>query len=167
MFIQGEYYTIQKVDKEEVESIYNVYKNCEDFLSLGPISTATKEMVLDDLRLSEKEGGLFCGIFLEGEMVGIIDFVLSGYKDNPNHAYLSLLMISSNYRRKGIGMDVVKAVEREILKSKTIQSIFAGVQINNKHAIAFWEKMGYKIISGPQLMPDTTITYKLQKDITR
>lgn len=76
-----------------------------------------------------------------------------------------LLMISDCYRRKGIGKAVVKAVEAEILKNKAIKSILAGVQTNNKPAISFWDKMGYKIVSGPELMPDTTVVYRLKKDI--
>ena len=165
MVIQGEHCTIHKVDIEDIDRIYNVYKNCEDFLSLGPIATASKEMVLDDLNISKNEGGIYCGIFLQGEMVGVIDFVLSHFESDPRHAYISLLMISVNDRCHGIGKDAVRAVEAEILKNTSINTIYAGVQTNNVKAITFWERMGYKIVSEPQLMPDTTITYKLQKDI--
>jgi ribosomal protein S18 acetylase RimI-like enzyme len=165
MILHGEYITIKKVDRNDIDRIYHVYKNCEDFLSLGPVPTASKQMILDDFNISEEEGGIYCGIFLNDIMIGIIDFVLSGYEGNPNHAYLSLLMISANYRKQGIGNDVVKTIEAEIIKNHAIKSIFAGVQVNNMPAIAFWKKMGYRIVSEPQVMPDTTITYKLQKDI--
>ena len=165
MVLYGEHTIIQKVDRSSIDSIYNVYKNCEDFLSLGPVSTASKQMILDDFKISEGEGGIYCGIFFKERMVGIIDFVLSGFEGDPSHAYLSLLMISANFRKKGIGYDVVKTVENEIIKNHNIRSILVSVQINNKQAIAFWEKMGYIIVSGPQVMPDTTITLKLQKDI--
>ena len=165
MVLHGEHTIIQKVDRSSIDSIYNVYKNCEDFLSLGPVSTASKQMILDDFKISEGEGGIYCGIFFKERMVGIIDFVLSGFEGDPSHAYLSLLMISANFRKKGIGYDVVKTVENEIIKNHNIRSILVSVQINNKQAIAFWEKMGYIIVSGPQVMPDTTITLKLQKDI--
>lgn len=165
MVLHGEHTIIQKVDRSSIDSIYNVYKNCEDFLSLGPVSTASKQMILDDFKISEGEGGNYCGIFFKERMIGIIDFILSGFEGDPSHAYLSLLMISANFRKKGIGYDVVKTVENEIIKNHNIRSILVSVQINNKQAIAFWEKMGYIIVSGPQVMPDTTITLKLQKDI--
>ena len=164
MVIHGEYFTIQKIDRKDIDSVYNVYKKCEDFLSLGPVPNASKQMILDDFKISEDEGGIYCGIFIHGIMIGVIVFVLSGFEGNSSHAYLSLLMISADYRRQGIGKDVVKAVEKEILKNSTIKSIFAGVQTNNKYAITFWEKNGYKIVSAPQVMPDTTITFRLQKD---
>lgn len=165
MVLPGNHITIQKVDINHMDSIFNVYKNCEDFLALGPVPTASKQMILDDFQLSEEEGGIYCGIYFQGNMIGIVDFVLSGYKGYPHYAYLSLLMISKKYRHQGFGEDVVQTVETEICKNSSIESIFAGVQVNNKYAISFWNKMGYKIVSGPQVMPDTTVTYKLQKDV--
>jgi ribosomal protein S18 acetylase RimI-like enzyme len=163
--IQGGYFTIRKVDEKDIDEIFDVYKNCEDFLSLGPVPRASKNMILDDFKISEEEGGVFCGIFIKGKMIGVIDFILSNFDGNDCHAYLSLLMISAGHRRNGMGKDVVKAVEAEILKNHSISSILAGVQTNNKPAIDFWDKMGYKIVSEPQLLPDRTIAFKLQKDI--
>lgn len=114
MVIQGDYFTIQKVDRKDIDKIYDVYKNCEDFLSLGPVPTASYEMILNDLQISEDEGGIYCGIFMKDKMIGVIDFVLSNFEGNPSHSYLSLLMISANNRKQGIGKDVVKTVETEI-----------------------------------------------------
>lgn len=93
MVIQGEYFTVQKIDRIDIDSIYTVYKNCEDFLSLGPMPEDSKQMILDDFKISEDEGGIYCGIFIQGKLIGVIDFVLSGFDGNPCHAYLSLLMI--------------------------------------------------------------------------
>lgn len=165
MVIHGEYFTIQKIDRKYINQVYGIYKKCEDFLSLGPVSVASKQMVLDDFKISENECGIYCGIFIHGIMIGIVDFVLSGFEGNPSHAYISLLMISIDYRSKGIGKDVVKAIEKEILKNITIKAILAGVQTNNKNAIKFWENNGYKIVSVPQVMADMTIIFRLQKDI--
>lgn len=67
------------------------------------VSTASKQMILDDFKISEDESGIYCGIFIQGKMIGIIDFVLSGFEGNPCHSYLSLLMISAKYRKQGIG----------------------------------------------------------------
>lgn len=165
MVIQGRYFTIQNVDKKDIDAIFEVYKQCEDFLSLGPVPYASKQMILDDFKISEEEGGTFCGIYINGEMIGVVDFVLSNFDGKPNNAFLSLLMISKCQRGKGIGRDVVEAVEMEILKNHSIESILAGVQTNNEPAIGFWKEMGYKIVSGPELLPDRTIAFRLKKDI--
>ena len=165
MLIQGQGFLIKDININEIDSILQVYKQCEDFLSLGPVPNAFKKMVLDDLELSKKEGGIFCGIYIDDEMIGIVDFVPDNFEGNPKNAVISLLMISSSYRRKGIGRNVVNVVENEILKNRSIEAILSGVQVNNESAIDFWVKMGYKIFSGPELMPDTTIVFGLRKDI--
>lgn len=82
-------------------------------------------MILDDFKILEDEGGIFCGIFFNGKMIGIIDFVLSGFEGNHCNSYLSLLMISENYRKQGIGKEAVKLVEAEILKNNMNQSNFS------------------------------------------
>ncbi|NJD03430.1 MAG: GNAT family N-acetyltransferase [Ruminiclostridium sp.] len=165
MLIEGSNFTIKDVDGNDINAIFEVYKQCEDFLSLGPASFASRQMIYNDFKLSKEEGGTFCGIFLNGKMIGVVDFVSGNYDGNPENAYLALLMISAGHRRNGIGSEVVNAVETEILKNRNIKFICAGVQTNNKPAIAFWLKMGYKIVGDPELMPDTTIVFHLKKDV--
>jgi len=163
MLIEGNNFTIKDVDEKDTDTVFEVYKQCEDFLSLGPVPSASKQMIYNDFKLSKEEGGTFCGIFFNGKMIGVIDFVPGNYDGNPENAYLTLLMISAGHRRNGIGREVVSAVEKQIFKNRNIKCICAGVQTNNKPAIAFWLKMGYKIVGGPKLMPDTTIVYRLKK----
>lgn len=165
MIIEGNSFIIKDVSEKDIDSILKVYKKCEDFLSLGPVPYASEQMVLDDLKHSGEEGGIFCGIFRNSEMIGVVDFVLNNFDEEPNNAFISLLMIDIDYRRNGLGKEVIKAVEAEILKNKHIESILSGVQINNISAINFWISMGYKIIAGPELLPDGTTCYKLKKSI--
>ena len=150
----------------DLDAILHVYKQCEDFLALGPISVASMEMVLKDIEISENEGGIYCGVYkADGEMIGIIDYVPSHYKGNPSEAFLELLMIAAPYRKQGIGKVVVEAVEKEIRRDKKVTVILSGVQVNNPQAIRFWLRNGYRIISGPTLFPDQTTAFGLQKDI--
>lgn len=165
MIIQGKDFVICRVDERNIEEILHVYQQCEDFLSLGPVPYASRQMILADLELSKEEGGNFCGIYVNGEMVGVVDFVMSNYEGNPSHAYLSLLMISKGKRGIGLGSAVVKTVEEEILKNSSVTSILSGVQVNNESSIAFWCIQGYKIVGGPELLPDKTTVFHLRKDI--
>jgi ribosomal protein S18 acetylase RimI-like enzyme len=100
-------------------------------------------------------------------MIGVIDYIPRNFQGNPGIASLELLMIVPTARRKGMGMKIVRMVEEEILKNPEITTIKAGVQVNNSPAIAFWEKQGYSIIGGPELMPDQTIVFHLEKKIAR
>ncbi|MEQ8226047.1 MAG: GNAT family N-acetyltransferase, partial [Candidatus Eremiobacterota bacterium] len=149
----------------EIISVLEVYKNCEDFLSLGPVPYASMEMVLEDINHSQKEGGIFCGIYKEGHMVGIIDFISCNYNGQPDKAFISLLMIGEKHRRKGLGREVVRAIEEEISRNKDVKTILSGVQVNNKKAIKFWTDLNYKITGEPQLQADKTTTFDLIKEL--
>jgi GNAT superfamily N-acetyltransferase len=74
-------------------------------------------------------------------------------------------MIAAPYRRRGLGKQVVRQIETEILKNSRVRAILTAVQINNPHALRFWQKQGYKIDSDPEVQPDTTITCRLRKNI--
>lgn len=157
---------IRPIVPDELDSILHVYEQCEDFLALGPVSTASMDMVLKDLEISKAEGGIFCGIYgTGGHMIGVIDYVPSNYQGDEHAAYLSLLMIAAPFRSQGIGKAVVESIEREIQKEPAIQIILAGVQVNNRQAVKFWQRNGYRIMSGPTLMPDQTTVYGLRKDL--
>jgi ribosomal protein S18 acetylase RimI-like enzyme len=157
---------IRPVTQENLDAVLEVYQQCEDFLALGPVATASMEMVLKDLEISKSINGIFCGIHTSnGKMIGVIDYVPRNYKDSPRAAYLSLLMIASSYRNCGIGEAVVDAIENEIKQDTCVNVIYAGVQVNNPKAMRFWQRMDYHIVSEPKVYPDKTTAVDLQKDI--
>ncbi len=157
---------IRPISRDELDAVLDVDKQCEDFLALGPVATASMEMVLKDIELSRREGGLFCGIYrADGEMIGVLDYVPGGYQGDPSAAFLELLMIAAPHRRRGIGHVVVQAFEDQVRKDPAVHTILAGVQINNPDAVRFWQREGYRIVSGPTLMPDQTTAYALRKDL--
>jgi len=164
--IRDNFLEIRPVTRDNLDAIIDVYQHCEDFLALGPVATASIEMVLKDIEISEIEGGIFCGICMaDGKMIGIVDYVPNNYQGNPQAAFLSLLMIASPYRNQGVGKKVVDAIENEIRKDAQVTVIFSGVQVNNPQAIRFWQRNGYRIVSTPKLYPDQTIAVDLRKDI--
>jgi ribosomal protein S18 acetylase RimI-like enzyme len=164
--IQDKSLEIHPITQDDLDAVLEVYKQCEDFLALGPTPTASIEMVLKDLEISRKEGGIFCGIYrTDGTMIGVLDYVPDHYQGDPHAAYLSLLMIPASYRGKGIGKAIVRAVEEQIRKNNSIAVILAGVQVNNPQAVQFWQRNGYRIVSEPKLMPDQTTVFDLRKDL--
>lgn len=164
--IRDKFLEIRPILQDDLEAVLGVYQQCEDFLALGPVATASMEMVLKDIQISKDEGGIFCGIYrADGKMIGVLDYVPNDYQGNPQAAYLSLLMIASSYRNQGIGKAVVEAVENEIRKDAQVTVILAGVQVNNPGAMRFWQSNGYRIISEPKLYPDQMTAVDLRKDI--
>ena len=157
---------LKTVTPTDYPAVLEVYRQCEDFLALGPVSKASMEMVKKDIEEADVEKGHFRGVFLDGKMVGVVSFVPSQFEFRPVDAFILLLMIAEPYRGKGIGTAVLEMVEREICHKKRIRSIRCGVQINNPKAISFWEKHGYYKFAGPDLMPDKTTVYRMRKDIS-
>lgn len=157
---------IRPVTQADLNAIFAVYRQCEDFLALGPQPRASTEMVLKDLEVSQSEGGNFCGIYtVDGEMVGVVDYIPCDFEGEPSQAFISLLMIAQAFRMQGIGEAVVAAIEAEIMKNAEVKTILSGVQVNNPDAIRFWERNGYFIAGGPEELPDQTTAYRLQKDL--
>jgi ribosomal protein S18 acetylase RimI-like enzyme len=156
---------IRPVTQDDLLAVLEVYRQCEDFLALGPVANASMEMVLKDIEISKNEGGIFCGIHTpDGKMIGIIDYVPNNYRGNPHAAFLSLLMIASPYRNKGIGKAVVDAFESKVTKGARVTVVFSGVQVNNPQALRFWQRNGYRVVSEPELYPDQTTAVDLRKD---
>jgi ribosomal protein S18 acetylase RimI-like enzyme len=166
IFVPQHALEIRPVTPADLDAVFEVYRQCEDFLALGPVPVASMEMVLQDLEISQRMGGVFCGIFTaDGSMAGIVDFVPANFEGDPQAAFLSLLMIAAPFREKGVGQAVVEAVEAEICRNAQIRVILSGVQVNNPRAVQFWQRNGYGIVSGPELMPDQTTVFHLRKDL--
>jgi len=148
----------------DLPEVLRVYKQCEDFLALGPVATASMEMVREDIRHSREEGGSYCVIrTAAGETAGILDFVPR--HGPPGTAFLSLLMIGAPFRGRGIGSETVALLEAHLRERHAVRTVESGVQVNNKPGIRFWTGQGYRIVSGPALMPDTTVACQLRKEI--
>lgn len=162
---KDQFFEIRPITHDDLDAVLEVYQHCEDFLSLGPVATASIEMVLKDIELSKEEGGIFCGIYTaDGKMIGVVDYVPNNYQGDPQAAYLELLMIDPSFRGQGIGEAVFDGVENEIRKDPRVTVFLAGVQVNNPRAIHFWQRNGFRITSEPKLMPDQTVAVDLQKD---
>lgn len=133
----------------------------------GPHTHPSAEMVIEDMRESRAEGGVFRGIFTADDgMIGVVSCVPSNYEGIPDIAFILLLMISAPHRRHGIGTRTVCLVEKNICRNPGVKSILSAVQVNNPDAIRFWSRCGYDIIGKPEPRPDKTTVLHLRKDLT-
>jgi ribosomal protein S18 acetylase RimI-like enzyme len=165
MLIRGNSFEVRTITQDDLDAVLDVYRQCEDFLALGPEPTASMTMVLKDIEISHREGGVFCGIYTEdGRMIGVVDFVPGNFEGDPHIAFLSLLMIAPSFRKQGIGRTIVELIENQIRKDAQVTAILSAVQVNSPQALQFWQKNGYRIVGGPELQPDQTTTFRLQKE---
>jgi ribosomal protein S18 acetylase RimI-like enzyme len=165
MLICDNSFEVRAITPDDLGAVLDVYRQCEDFLALGPEPTASMAMVLKDIEISQREGGVFCGVYtVDGGMIGVVDFLPGNFEGNPHIAFISLLMIAPSFRKQGIGTTIVKLIEKEIRKDAQVTVILSAVQVNNPIGLRFWQKNGYHIVGGPELQPDQTTTFLLQKD---
>lgn len=136
-------------------------------MALGPNPTASEAMVRQDMQQLKDSGGQFCGILaMNGEMMGVVDFMASGHDGNAQHAFIELVMIAKPYRGKGLGAAVVEQVEAAIKgQNPAVVCIYSAVQVNNPLALKFWQAQGYQSDENAALQPDGTTTYQLQKHL--
>jgi ribosomal protein S18 acetylase RimI-like enzyme len=163
LFTTGEL-SIRPFREDDIPSILEVYRQNEDFLSLGPVPTASLEMVRKDIAQSLEEKGLFCVIsHKQGDIIGVMDF--APHRGDPGTSYLALLMIAAPFRRMGYGESILSAFEKYLIKTYKSKVLKAGVMINNPLAIKFWQRMGFIISSTPEPLPDKTTVYRMSKII--
>jgi ribosomal protein S18 acetylase RimI-like enzyme len=164
MRIAGDGFVLRPAGEAEMDALLALYRQCEDFLALGPVAHASAEMIRGDLAASASAGGVFCGIFdVTDAMLGVADFATQGYNGKRAEAHLALLMLAKPYRGCGLGSKIVRAIETEIWRDEQIEAIAAEVQVNNPAAIRFWRRQRYEIVGGPELVPDGTTVYHLRK----
>ena len=84
--------------------------------------------------------------FINLNIVGTVQFVPKHYDidlaDGNSTAYLQSLLVDKNYRRKGIGNLLIKAVESEALK-RNFQRLTIMVESDNFPALNLYNKMGF------------------------
>jgi ribosomal protein S18 acetylase RimI-like enzyme len=158
-----ERFIMRPLTEAELDDMLEVYRQCEDFLALGPVPVASMDMVRADWQLSQGQGGEFCGIYDPGGvLVGVLDVIPSGFEGESDVAFLELLMIAAPYRSSGLGTAVVRALEDDLVRRYPVRLVRAGVQANNPGAIRFWQRQGF-VITGEAALIDGTSAFPLCK----
>jgi 8-oxo-dGTP pyrophosphatase MutT (NUDIX family)/ribosomal protein S18 acetylase RimI-like enzyme len=166
VFVSNDDFSIHEIRSDDLESVLAIYRVSEDFLALGPEPHASMVMVEEDIKSSHQDSGLYCGIYDSGRrMVGVVSFIPWGFGGRKKYAYISLLMIAQPFRKQKIGSQIVSLIEEEVHRKYQATLIGTSVQVNNPKALKFWNKNGYQISGGPELQPDQTIVFHLQKEL--
>jgi ribosomal protein S18 acetylase RimI-like enzyme len=154
---------VRPYEHVDFDSVFHVYRACEDFLSLGPVAVASQEMVLSDIEHSRQEGGVFCIVDdAHRTTIGVLDFVP---ENKPGTAFLLLLMIAKVFRGRGYGSELMDLLEAYLRTNYMTRTIESGVQTNNEDGIQFWKKCGFDIGSVAIALDDGTVAYEMKKGI--
>jgi RimJ/RimL family protein N-acetyltransferase len=154
---------IGEITDADLSSSLEVYRQSEDFLALGPVAKASKEMLLADIDHSRESHGVFCGIWSDsGSQIGVIDFIPN---NRPATALLGLLMISRECRNRGFGTQIIGSLESYLSQTYGTKVIESGVQTNNQAAIRFWKRHGFRLQEVGKEMDDGTVVYHMSKEL--
>lgn len=158
-------FTLRILNENDLPALLELYCACEDFLALGPCPRASLQMVRHDLELSRSSRGAFHGIFdPAGRLIGVADWISSGFEGEAAIAFIELLMIATPRRRAGLGRAVAEEIEGRIRQGGA-QRIELGVQVNNLAAQRFWLRCGFRSAGPPQKMADGTTAMRMRKEL--
>jgi ribosomal protein S18 acetylase RimI-like enzyme len=82
------------------------------------------------------------GVCLGGQMIGCAD-VVRGYPD-PSTAFIGLLLIAEDSRRRGCGTTAYQTLESVILGWDGVERIRLSVVESNPEAVPFWRSVGFE-----------------------
>jgi len=89
------------------------------------------------------EGTFHIGLYMDKELISIVSFTLSNYKDFSGIQYqLRGMATKEEFQGKGMGKNLV-AFALEVLKNKKVNVIWCHSRIT---AIDFYLKMGFEIV---------------------
>lgn len=132
-------YIFSKMELNDINKIVEIYNSNVVFLMahMG-ISNISKEFILNEIN-EMKNVGFTSSIIKDnkGEIIGVCDFKIE------KEAYLSLLMIHSKFKGKGLGKDIYNHLER-VLKSNSVKRVRIDVVYDyEENVLGFWEKQGF------------------------
>ena len=149
--------------EDDTGPVLEMYAQSEDFLALGPVVKASKEMVLDDIEDAHKLGGQYCVIRHETTVIGVVAYIAT--TEQLSASYLLLLMIGAPWRNRGHGRVVVDALERYLWEEYGTESVNSAVQVNNPDAIRFYKRIGFQFSNESRTQPDGTVTFEMSKEL--
>ncbi len=179
--MENEKFRFRPLSEADLPELLALYRQCEDFLALGPAATASEQMVLADVALTRPQGGVYGGIYIQqGDdwvLAGVLD-VIPDYGGEAGCAELELLMLGAPFRGQGLGAAVVDwlfhqpaaelwgASKLQPPPRLPIRRWVAGVQANNPKAIRFWQRMGFHITGPARWHDDGTIAYPMKRELS-
>ncbi len=140
-------YMIRTGELEDAEAVLDVQNSVisegEYFIAVSEEFNKTPEQQRDWIRrLLENERETIIVAEINGEVIGWIGFQSENRK-RMSHKGSFGMMIRKNYRGKGIGKELIKALLEWAEANPFIEKVSLGVFSTNQRAISLYKKMGF------------------------
>ena len=136
---------IRNIEKSELNEVLLCVNESEDSFS---VLGRTKPFTYNDIEQRYLETLIsslefFCGVYLNGSIIGIIKGRIES--KNCNELWILSFLLSGKYRGKGMGSNVLEAFENYFLHNYSIEKFCVLTYENNKRSHEFWKKNNYKL----------------------
>lgn len=162
-------YEIKTIDESNCERILDVLTSNQAYFRLfgeEAVSTLTCKKMIDALPPHfDARNKLLVGFWKDAQPIALLD-VLTAYPTDGS-VWIGLLLIHARMHGQAIGRTIHNALAKAA-QMRGYSSIQLGVMAENKKALAFWQKLGYRIFRNtPATSPLEQDVYVLAKDIAR
>lgn len=156
MIFEGDGFYVDLIGDDDFGEITSVYNSNKGFLArhIGKC-IVTEDWVKSEVDCMRKLHFSYCKIVESstGKLAGIIEFKIE------KETYLSLLMLNSEYKSKGCGIEVYKAFEKYAKERGSLCIRIDVVAGYNDKVYSFWRRNGFmefknaKLKWGKKILP--------------
>ncbi|MES1919368.1 N-alpha-acetyltransferase 50 [Bonamia ostreae] len=83
-------------------------------------------------------------VYLKGDDAELIG-TATARVENGRIGYIATIGVNSKYRKRGIGQNLLKILEEDLVLVHKVEKIYLHVHIENDGALYFYKKRGYRI----------------------
>lgn len=140
MIFESKDFYVDLVEKKDIDEIVEVYNSNKHFIiNHMDKEKVTREWMLQELKSMKEAGFNSCKVVKKSseKIIGVTDFNID------EEAYLSLLMIHSDYKGKGFGKMIFQMLEKYV---KTLSSKCIRIDVVTSYddsVLNFWIKNGF------------------------
>ena len=157
-------YSVRRLDKDDVDSIYELSRRNKIFYQYHP-PFVTKESILEDMEAlppnKTREDKYYLGYFQKDTLVAVMDLIL-GYP-NEKVAFIGFFMMDTMFQGKGIGTELISECTN-YLAQEGYEKIRLAIDKGNPQSEAFWTKI-YFVKTGEEYPNEISTYLPMEREI--
>ncbi|MCR3761033.1 GNAT family N-acetyltransferase [Clostridium felsineum] len=148
MIFKGKDFYVDLLEDEDLKEVVLVYNSNKNFLMkhIGK-GSVTEEWILGEIKCMRELHFYPCKIVDKANMklVGVMDFKID------KESYLSLLMLNSTYKNRGLGKLVYEGFEKYVKEKGSLGIRIDVVCEYDNKVLSFWKRNGFMEIENVKL----------------